>query len=470
MKLSTSLLIRLPVCWRKSNPCAKIIQRWISDMISPSRQSPNISVSPRSSLIDRKVKICISGLEAGQPVTLHASVVGDANEIFESHAHYVANSEGKIDNSCDTSHGGSFTGCEQMGFLWSMTQAPGQRQGLRLAKKDVTKPYNIELNCFDGHLSPKEGFVNMLKENSLQPIARSSLEKFYMAEGVQRIPVREGRVRGTLFLPPGKGPFPGVIDLFGTAGGLIEFKAAILASHGFAALSLAYFAHDDLPKYLPYCELEYFEEAANWLVKHPAVMSRGIGVMGVSKGAEIALMMAAHRKDVVKAIVPISGSFVISASPFKLRGQLTGVYYDATKAKTTADGAFIFRDCLPTHELDKLDPSAIIPVEKIDCPTLLVCGEDDGSVKAAEMTQEILKRMNSHGKGALCSVLSYSGAGHLIEPPFAPHCYASYHKNFRTTFAWGGNAKDHSLAQEDSWQKILEFFSKNLGQSHNSHL
>ena len=96
-----------------------------------------------------------------------------------------------------------------MGFLWSMTQAPGQRKGLRLAKKDVTRPYSIQLNCFDGHLSPKDGFVNCLARNSLQPIVSSALEKWYMAEGVKRIPVREGRIRGTLFLPPGSGTFPG---------------------------------------------------------------------------------------------------------------------------------------------------------------------------------------------------------------------------------------------------------------------
>ena len=57
--------------------------------------TPNIHVNPRVSLMDRKVKICLSGLEAGQAVTLHASVVGDANEIFESHAHYVADKDGK---------------------------------------------------------------------------------------------------------------------------------------------------------------------------------------------------------------------------------------------------------------------------------------------------------------------------------------------------------------------------------------
>ena len=92
---STSLLIRLPLCLRKSSPCGKTVHRLISDMTSPSRQSPAISVGPRSSLMDRKVKICVTGLEAGQPVTLHALVVGDADEIFESHAHYFANSEGK---------------------------------------------------------------------------------------------------------------------------------------------------------------------------------------------------------------------------------------------------------------------------------------------------------------------------------------------------------------------------------------
>lgn len=119
-------------------------------------------------------------------------------------------SKGKIDNSCDASCGGSYSGVEPMGFLWGMTQTPGQRKGLRLMKKDVTKPYTIQLNCFDGHLTcPEDGFVNGLGKNSLQPMTSISMEKWYIGDGVQRIPVREGRVRGTLFIPPGNGPFPG---------------------------------------------------------------------------------------------------------------------------------------------------------------------------------------------------------------------------------------------------------------------
>lgn len=38
----------------------------------------------------------------------------------------------------------------------------------------------------------------------------------------------------------GPGPFPGVLDLWGGGGKLVEYRAALLASHGFAAMALDY--------------------------------------------------------------------------------------------------------------------------------------------------------------------------------------------------------------------------------------
>ena len=61
-----------------------------------------------------------------------------------------------------------------------------------------------------------------------------------------------------LFWVLGDGPFPGVIDLFGTAGGIIEFRSALLASRGFASLSLPYFNYEDLPDSLLDLDFEYF--------------------------------------------------------------------------------------------------------------------------------------------------------------------------------------------------------------------
>ena len=69
----------------------------------------------------------------------------------------------------------------------------------------------------------------------------------------------------------GDGPFPGVIDMYGDEGGLIEFRSSLLATRGFAALSLPYFDFEDLPKVMKEFKLEYFEEAARFLRRHSKV-------------------------------------------------------------------------------------------------------------------------------------------------------------------------------------------------------
>lgn len=161
-----------------------------------------ITVTPQQSLIDEKIDISVKGLLPGQPVTIKASLIGDSNEQFESFGQFTADEAGKVCLAKDHCHAGTYTGVDVMGLLWSMQLAPGQRKGQRLTKKEPTKPYYIHLQVFDGHI---EDF----RDPTIQPITSATFEKLYMASGVRRIPVREGRVRGTLFVPSGKGPFPG---------------------------------------------------------------------------------------------------------------------------------------------------------------------------------------------------------------------------------------------------------------------
>jgi dipeptidyl aminopeptidase/acylaminoacyl peptidase len=110
--------------------------------------------------------------------------------------------------------------------------------------------------------------------------------------------------------------FQGVIDLPGSHGGLVEFKAALLASNGFTALSLAYYNYDDLTKSLQDLELEYFQEAVEWLKKHPLVVPGGVGVLGISHGADIALLLAANCNDVA-ATVWVNGDHGLCAYPIQ---------------------------------------------------------------------------------------------------------------------------------------------------------
>lgn len=74
-----------------------------------------------------------------------------------------------------------------------------------------------------------------------------------------------------LFLPSGKGPFPGIVDLYTLGGGLTEPRASLLASKGFVVLALAYYGFQGLPKNPQNLDLEYFEEAVTYLRRQPEV-------------------------------------------------------------------------------------------------------------------------------------------------------------------------------------------------------
>lgn len=100
--------------------------------------------------------------------------------------------------------------------------------------------------------------------------------------------------------------------------------------------------------------------------------------------------------------------------------------------------------------------------------------------------------MTAAGKSHLLTVLNYPGAGHLIEPPYSPHCAVARMDKKSTSCsvrpressafpfvnAWrthggvcafvlvvlvhGGETKPHSDAQEDAWWKILAYLRHHL--------
>uniref|UniRef100_A0A8C3HHJ0 Dynein axonemal light chain 1 n=1 Tax=Chrysemys picta bellii TaxID=8478 RepID=A0A8C3HHJ0_CHRPI len=170
-----------------------------------------------------------------------------------------------------------------MGLFWSLSPAGMERPYQRLVPKQIKTPMKVEVSVHQGHSHP--GTIPG------QVLAKANVERWFTAPGVRRIRLKEGSVRGSLFLPSGDGPFPGVIDMFGDEGGLIEFRSSLLATRGFAALSLPYFDFEDLPTVMKDLHLEYFEEAARFLQRHPKVKGPGIGVIGTGKGAELAFSM-----------------------------------------------------------------------------------------------------------------------------------------------------------------------------------
>ncbi|XP_070958249.1 acyl-coenzyme A thioesterase 1-like isoform X4 [Oncorhynchus clarkii lewisi] len=213
--------------------------------------------SPRC-FFDEPVRVKVDGLSPHQKVELWSKLKDDKGVIFRASALVAADASGQVDLFRSPSLGGSYTGVESMGLFWAMV---AETPHSKLLKKNVLGSMMVDIEVLHGDTG--------------ELLATETNERRFMTEGVRRIPLgmKEGRIRGVLFLPPGQGPFPGVLDVYTLGGGISEVRASLLANKGFVVLALAYYGFQDLPRTVPkYFDLEYFEEAITFLRQQPQVV------------------------------------------------------------------------------------------------------------------------------------------------------------------------------------------------------
>ncbi|CAK7316039.1 Acyl-coenzyme A thioesterase 2, mitochondrial [Vulpes lagopus] len=416
------------------------------------------------------------GLGPGQPVTLRASLRDERGALFRAHARYRADDRGLLDLARAPALGGSFVGLEPMGLLWALEP---ETPLVRLVKRDVQTPFAVELEVLDGH-EPDAGRL----------LGRALHERHFLRPGVRRVPVRVGRVRGTLFLPPEPGPFPGIVDIYGVGSGLLEYRASLLAGKGFAVMALAYHNYEDLPKGLEILHLEYFEEAVNYLLDHPQLSGQealellekviwcsgtsmnvdrqelnvkgpGVGLLGTSKGGELCLSMASFLKGITASVI-INGSVANVGGTLHYKDEiLPPVGLDLNRMRVTKDGLADILDVL-NSPLEGADQKSFIPVERAESAFLFLVGLDDHNWKSEFYANEASKRLQAHGREQP-QIICYPMAGHYIEPPYFPMCQASLHTLVGGPVIWGGEPRAHAMAQVDAWKQLQTFFHKHLG-------
>ncbi|XP_041935083.1 peroxisomal succinyl-coenzyme A thioesterase-like isoform X3 [Alosa sapidissima] len=415
---------------------------------------PVLSVQPTRAMVDEKFQIVVRNLPPKQEVTLHSLHRSEDKDYWEAFGYYISDENGTVTVE-DASRGGTYVGVEPMGLLWSLRPVPGSRHGLRLRKRDVLSPMVVNISVYKGHMT--QGF------SEKDALATVVTERWYLAPGVQRVEIGKRGVKGTLFIPPGPGPFPAVLDMWGGGGGLVEYRAALLASHGFVAMALQYLGADE--EWTSDVETGYFETAYKVLQTHPQVCADRVAVLGLSFGTSVTLTLAAYSKVVQpRCCVCISGSHVHPVNK-PLIEVLQVMMQNMTKARIDENNHVVWRDVIlpiPT------EPDLKVDVGRIKCPMLIVIGQDDQNWATVESTEDIEQMMERAGNRHLLTVLSYPDAGHLIEPPYTPHIrfsnFITQHNREKVLMLWGGQTKPHAHAQEDSWEKILLFLQKHLYQ------
>uniref|UniRef100_A0A4W4EKQ3 Acyl-CoA thioesterase 19 n=1 Tax=Electrophorus electricus TaxID=8005 RepID=A0A4W4EKQ3_ELEEL len=428
------------------------VKRLLSTVV---QACPLLSIKPTRGLVDEKLQIVVRNLRPKQAVTLHSVHQSEDKDFWEAFGHYVSDDNGTVTVAKDASLSGTYVGVEAMGLMWSLRPVPGSRTGLRFLKKDVLSPLVFHISMYDGHVS--QGFTQHT------PLESLVIERWYMAPGVQRIDIRERGVRGTLFIPPGPGPFPGVLDMWGGGGGLVEYRAALLATHGFASMALEYLTSGEFKKLK--VDVNYFEMAYQILQNHPMVRRDRLALCGLSLGSYVTLFMVATSKIIQpQCCVCISGSHVppVKTSFYEILLDMKNITVKYFNIKTHP--YLLSLVCMYVFAHNEVLYN--MQVGQITCPVLLMVGGDDQSWPTLESAEDMEQIMEKAGNRHLLQVHIYPGAGHLIEPPYSPHHRAT---NFslqgskdKVLMLWGGQAKPHADAQEDSWEKTVAFLQQQL--------
>ncbi len=395
-------------------------------------------------VVDEPVGLSVAGLQPGTSVQLHLTLVAGPYT-WTSQATFSANRAGKVDPARQAPTAGSYTGRHPMGLFWSaqlvstaaMPDAPHLRWTDRVHLRAVV----------DNH-----------------EVATADLLRYYLPPRGRWKSVRERGLVGTFFEAPGRHRRPAVIVFGGSEGGMVfsELQAALLASHGFDALALAYFdptgALPGIPTTLSSVPLEYFGTAIDWLGQQRSVDRHRLGVVGASRGGELALLLGTRYPQLKAVVARAPSSVVWSGLP------------DFTKAAWTAHGQPVpflvpkvgggstgFEWYLNALEDPEADPRATIPVERINGPVLLIDGADDQLWPSPEMATRVMARLRSHGHPFADRQLSYADTGHVIPIPFEP----------TTTFVAGpgigGTPEGAARASREHWPKLLHFLDTSLG-------
>jgi dienelactone hydrolase len=389
-----------------------------------------ISVHPDHALTDQVVSIVVTGLQSGERAAIRGELTDGR---WASQAEFVADPQGSIDTSKDATVSGSYKGVSAMGLVWSMKPV-SSREG-RYQPPRAFGAQKIEFHLVRG------------KEN----VASATLEQSPIAEGVERVNVHDGALRGILFLPPGEGRKPGVLVLGGSEGGLPSRRAAWLASHGYAALALAYFRYDDLPKELAGIPLEYFGQALNWMAHRTEIAGGRIAIMGTSRGGELALQLA--------SMYPVRA--VVAYVPANVR-------YPACCGFTMVPFAWTWRgQALAFHRPRERAPDvrATIEVERIQGPVLLISGTGDQIWESWSMADSVMARLKEHHFTFPVEHLKYSHAGHAAGRPEIVPAWQGYTRNPTSgrEVEMGGTPQGNAESTLDGIPKVLEFLETSLG-------
>lgn len=283
---------------------------------------------------------------------------------------------------------------------------------------------------------------------------------------VIRTEVREESLVGRLHALSDAQRRPAVIMLNGSDGGIPSGKDADdLAASGYPTLALAYFKDwhgqpDGVPASLNAIPLEYFFRAIDWLKRQPQVDPGRIVLMGQSRGGELVLLLASLRPDVAGVIAFSPSDRVWSGIPAQDAKMPPGPAWTLNgRPVPFQNTAFVqgmaMRDWFVRSTPN---PAAVIPVEKVTGPVLLISSTADKLWPSDVSANAAAARLATRKGGARVENLQFADASHLLMGT-GPGIIKLTFPGTSFTMDFGGTAEGTARARAAAWDASKRFLA-----------
>lgn len=426
---------------------------FISIAMMVGMDGPEIKINPKNAVYGTPFTIFISGLNPGEEVQLKAISTDQMGVTWESSAFFKTNDQGVVNLDQQAPIRGDYNKKDKLGLLWSLKPVN--------SKRELTR-YNYNRD--------KGLTISFTLTDSKGKTTNQELARYYEdpENKLSMIKLDEAGVKGTLYSPNTGKKYPGIILLGGSSGGSVDWLAKAIAYHGFSVLDIPYFNYPGLPEKLVNIPIEYFESAIRWIKLQESVKPGNIGLVGGSRGGELALLLGSlyNEFSVIIGWVPAAHlwqgeeytmlvpSWTLKGKPLPFLGEaMSGE--DLNKlysGEITSFREYFFRSLKNLNR--SLINRATIKVENIKAPILLISGKEDQTWPSTEFSEMVIKRLQANHFNYEYKHVAAENAGHHV---FLPDFVTATNRDFN------GGSRESELHQSiRSWQETMKFLHKYL--------
>jgi esterase/lipase len=420
-----------------------------------------LQIQPIVALCDEKIDISISELPPFSKVKISASMClpWAQSVLYESFAWFTADSMGNVDLSKQKPDSGTYDFVDDsMGPIISM-----KSEDINAIKK-IGKNISVSNSMF----------IDIVAEYEHDRVC-VKLERLFMTQDVKS-QIISSEFAGELFDTENTDNKT-IIFLGGSGSNLAVASpiGALLASHGFNVLTVAYFGEKGLPARLSQIPLEYLERIFTWLSKNPITNGKEIHLLGVSKGGELELLLASRYPFITKVAGFAPHAYCFQGLAFKNVSSWTygGKSLPFIQLKnhwvfTNMAGCFIRNEPFGfTYTYKKglnaarNKEAARIKIENAKADLLLFAGKQNNMWNSYDGCVQIMDTLRKCNYQHTYDLIAYEDAG---EPFYAPYVIPAGETTLkiapRLMLSMGGTLEANAHAQSDSWEKAIEFFKK----------